>query len=874
MRHPILDLNVHERTLANGLRVLIGENHTAPVVSIVTYVKAGYFDEPDEVVGIAHVLEHMFFKGTTRRGVGEIARETKSAGGYLNAGTIYDHTSYYTALPSSSLEMGLDIQSDALRNSVIDAEELRRELQVIIQEAKRKLDNPHAVAGESLYETMFDVHRMRRWRIGTEAVLAGFTQAQVMAFYRRFYQPSNIILAVSGDVAPEHAFDLIAQRYGDMSDVPFSRDRGPAEPAAQRFRAREIEGDILQTYLEAGWHVPGPLDSAAPGLDVLAMILGLGRASRLFRHVRDRGLVSGISAGNYTPGELGVFTIGAELQPADTAAATDAIFAEVNALRSSLVDAEELQRAKNVLEARTLRRLETVEGQANLLAEWEALGGWRLAADFLESALATTREDVRRLAAEHLDPGRATLLVYRPRSAPPVIADTAALAERLAGARPDHALIPPAAVVAPVVSPTAAPRSRREKDDVFIYALPGGAQVVVKRRSGSPLVSMAIAGRGGVLHESAADAGITGMVARVSLKGTARRSAVQIAEETESLGGSISPAVGSDYFQWGLSLPARHLRAGFDILADVALHPSVPEAELETERKVALSDLEQVRDDMYRYPMHLFFQAAFGNHPYGYALAVVEKALRVHTRERVLEWHHERVRNSELWALFVGDVDPDVAARLAASALEAHHANGRVPPAAPAWPASPTEIVELRDKAQSGLVLGFPGPDRNHPDAYALQVLANAVSGLGGRLFDELREKRSLAYTVSAYPVARLQAGAFLAYIATAPEREEEARRALLEEFERMRAVPLEDEELERARRYTIGTWQLRGQTNSAQLADLAAALMLGRGVDELAEFEARIRAVTADDVRAAANRYFDPGRMVQGIVRGTGGGR
>src|SRR3982751_5333443 len=133
---------VQRRTLSNGLRVVVRRDTSAPVVAIVTYVNAGYFDETDDVVGIAHVLEHMYFKGTPTRGVGEIARQTKAAGGYLNAATIYDHTFYYAVVPSQGFAQALEIQADAYRNSSIDADELARELEVIIQEAKRKADNP------------------------------------------------------------------------------------------------------------------------------------------------------------------------------------------------------------------------------------------------------------------------------------------------------------------------------------------------------------------------------------------------------------------------------------------------------------------------------------------------------------------------------------------------------------------------------------------------------------------------------------------------------------------------------------------------------------------------------------------------------------
>src|SRR5437764_4117215 len=193
---------VRRTTLPNGLRVLVRRDRSAPVVAIVTYVSAGYFDETDDIIGIAHVLEHMYFKGTPARGVGEIAKETKALGGYLNAATIYDHTSYYTVLPSSAFAKGLAIQADAYANSLVDAEELRRELKVIIEEAKRKADNPGAVATETLYELLHDRHRIRRWRIGREPGLRELTREQLVGFYRNFYHPGNTVLSIVGDVDP------------------------------------------------------------------------------------------------------------------------------------------------------------------------------------------------------------------------------------------------------------------------------------------------------------------------------------------------------------------------------------------------------------------------------------------------------------------------------------------------------------------------------------------------------------------------------------------------------------------------------------------------------------------------------------------------
>lgn len=903
----------HERCLANGLTVLVREDHSSPVVAIVTHVKAGYFNEPDPVVGISHVLEHMYFKGTERFGAGEIARATKAVGGYLNAGTIYDYTTYYTVLPASVLEHGLEIQSDALKNSQIDPDELRRELLVIIQEAKRKLDNPRAVATESLYERMFDVHRIRRWRIGTEPGLRRLTREDVWRYYRELYRASNTILVIAGDVEADRAFELVERYYGDMPAGEAVRDLSPEEPERVGLRFHEMAGDIVQTHLAWGWPTPGTLDPDTPALDVLAVVLGQGRGSRLYRGVREAGWVTAIGASNYTPTELGVFSIAAELRPEDARGAIRATWSEIEALRRTGPGAAEVERARNLLEARMLRNLETVEGQAMLLARWQALGDWRLAGRYLDAILAATAEDLVRVAGEYLGLERSTLLVYRPQAAEP-LGWTAAEAEveaRLevgtvpagrgggAAARADAAgegagdgVGEGAEDAAGVPEPVAAGRAPSPRtvaarppgvggdvgveDGVHFYEFANGVRLAVRPRPSSPLVTFGVFFAGGSIRERPEEAGLTGLLARVSIKGTARRSAARLAEETEALGGSIVPAVGADMFYWTLSVPARYFAQGFEVLSDVVLHPSFPEPEFERERRIALSDLDRLRDDMYRYPLHLFLQGAFPDHPYGYPAAVLESVLTAADRSLLERWHRSQVLEARPWVVAVGGVEPDAVAAVVQSAMEPVQGLPAPPdPPPPAWPEGPREEAEHRSKAQTAFVLGFPGPERNHPDSYAFDVLSNAISGLGGRFFEELRSRRSLAYSVSAFPLTRVRAGAFVTYIATSPEREDEARRAILEELDRLAEETLAAEEVERAQEYTIGAWKIRGQTNTAQLGDIAAALVLGRGLSELRDFEERIRAVTPIAIREVYRRHYAPDRLIEGMVRGeaTGAG-
>jgi zinc protease len=418
----LLSFDATVRKLDNGLTVVIREDHSAQVVAIVTYVDAGYFDEPDHWVGISHVLEHMYFKGTSTRGPGGIAQETKAAGGYLNASTIYDHTSYYSVLPSSAFDEGLAIQSDALLNSLIDEAELARELEVIIQEAKRKLDNPAAVARETVFELLFDRHRMRRWRIGTEAELRTLKRQDVLDFFHGWYRGSSTVLVVAGDVATDTALAAVAQQYQHLRAGVVQRDRGPAEPPHHQFRWRELSGDVKQTRLEIGWRTQPTLHMDTPALDLLAVVLGQGRASRLYREVRDRGLASGVSAHNYTPTELGVFGVSAEVEPADTRNALRAIFRSITGVRDTITD-DEIARAQSMVEARMLRGLETMEGQANFLAEWQSAGNWRLGFQYLDRLLALDAHAIAAVAARYLVPEHAAVLAYRPANAAPIAAD-------------------------------------------------------------------------------------------------------------------------------------------------------------------------------------------------------------------------------------------------------------------------------------------------------------------------------------------------------------------------------------------------------------------------------------------------------------------
>src|SRR5688500_8576848 len=312
------------------------------------------------------------------------------------------------------------MQADAYANSAIDAAELSKELEVIIQEVKRKTDTPGALAVESLFELIHDAHRIRRWRIGHERGLRALTREALVGFYRNFYQPSNTILSIVGDFDSAQTMSRVSELYGSLPNASPVRNRGPAEPLHDDFRYREMSGDISQSQLVFGWRTPRTLHEDTAALDVAASLLATGRASRLYRALRERQLASSVTAYNYTPTELGVFVVHAETNPERTEEAAVAIAAQMRALVEDPIPSDDLERVRRVFEARWIRRLETMEGQANYLPEWEALGGWEIGEDYKAAFMSATAADVRRVAELYLTTERAGVVLYRPAASPAV----------------------------------------------------------------------------------------------------------------------------------------------------------------------------------------------------------------------------------------------------------------------------------------------------------------------------------------------------------------------------------------------------------------------------------------------------------------------
>ncbi|GIW52706.1 MAG: peptidase M16 [Gemmatimonadales bacterium] len=857
---------VTKEVLPNGLTLLLKPDPGLRTVAVVTHVRAGYFDEPDEWVGISHVLEHMFFKGTARRGPGELAREIQLLGGYLNAATSYEKTVYYAVLPAApgALEKALEVQADALLNCALDPAELAREIEVIVQESRRKLDSPAAVVAETLFAQLFRVHRIRRWRIGKEEELRRLKREDLEAYYRSRYTPQRTILCVAGCFTAAAAREIVLRLYGDWRPPAAQVPPGPAEPGERpEGKIAVLRGDVQRPLAAVGWRTVDALHPDSIPLDLCAVAVGSGRGSRLWRKLRKPGLATSVSASHFSPPEVGVFAISLEAQEEKLDAA---VLAALEVVQEGIrtLGAGDLERARALLANQWALRFETADGYAAALCEFEALGGYRLADEFYRRLMDTGAEEVASAASRYLDRQSVCGVVYLPpggRTAleerwPPAVSPVAAPDPELA--------VPVAAASRKVVR-----GERREwAGGVTHLALDGVDFLVLPvRRAG--LVSLGLFVPGMRNLESEHDAGISALTVRAALRGAGGMNADQLALAAERLGGVIGSSAGAEAVGWTITVPSAALPEAAELLRRVAREPHLEDADVEVERSVQVDAASRLRDDMFAYPVQQVLRLGFGTDPYGLPPLGDPEVLREMAPERVRDWWR-KLAAARAVAIAVGDLEAEALLEGLAPLAEWPRAEADSFRRDPA-PWNPGSASEERKKEQTALAMAFPAASAGSPDRFALDVMAALLSGLAGRLFKALRDTRGLAYTVTASPWLAVRGGAMITYVATSPEKENQAREAMLEELYRLGGGPIDGGELERARNYAAGLVQIARQRTRNLVSEMMEAWLNGF-LDRWDREPETLREVAAGEVADLARRIFREESRAEYAVRGRSG--
>lgn len=849
--------------LKNGLTVLLHPTSTAPVVACNVWVGVGSADEEPFEAGLAHVHEHMLFKGTANRGVGVIARDVEAAGGHINAFTSFDQTCYYIVMSSRFMDTGLDILSDAIRRSSFDPEELGRELEVIQEEIKRSEDNPARVASLQLFATAYREHPYRLPVIGTSESVASFGRQNVLDFYNKHYVPSNMAVVLAGDFELEEARAKIEQYFGDFEGPQYTSAPRAQESPQKELRAWSQARDIQQTHLRIGFHIPDALDDDIPALDLLSAVMGFGEASHLYQTIlRDRELVSDIYASAYSPRDAGLFIVAADYQlPEDGSfdheEVTRAVLEETFRFREMRVSKVDLERARTILESQAIYGKQTIENLAMKLGHYHMVTGDPLFEQKYYDKLArVTAQEIQQVARKYLTPQNATLVVLQPEVGPQI--DNAALQEQTYKA---FEIVSAEAIDAGISA---------DSEGFARIEFPDGPTLIVQEANSVATFALRGLALGGLRTETPETNGIGRLVGSLLTAGTTRRTAVEIAREGESMAASLGAISGRNTLGLAMTGLSRTFDAAFDLFADSLLNATMPDDEFQRERKLQLQDIKSRQDQPAAVNFDQFARAFFSPHPYSMSTLGTEETLKALTVEDARRNFARTIHPQNLVLSAVGDVHTDQAIQL----VERYFVHAEAPEKselnlpAPQPRTAPRLVVSDLEKQQAHITVGFNAPLLQSRENYALEVLYAVLSGQGGRLFYELRDRQSLAYSVYADRVPGLDASAFTLNIGTSPEKIEQALSGMILEMRKLHTEAITAEEIERAKIYLIGNHDIGLQKNSSRAMTFALDELYGLGYRRTLQYGDHISAVTADDIQKLVHTYFDLNTLVVSIVK------
>ena len=832
--------SAHKWILPNGLTIIVQEDHSAPVASVQAWCATGSIDEDQHLgAGLSHILEHMLFKGTKTRGKNVIAQKIQDVGGYINAYTSFDRTVFWIDVPKDGVTTALDILADAMMNSTLPPEEYQKEQEVIRREFAMGMDDPDRVAGLLLFSTAYQVHPYRFPVIGDIEIYNQLTQEQVMQYYKTRYVPNNLTFIIVGDVDAERVHQQLIDLFKPYPEKSLQPVFIPTEPPQLGRREVHQEFGTELSHLSLAWHIPAVTNPDVPALDLLSMILGEGRSSRLYRRIREEaGLAFRISAFSYTPGDPGLFGIDATVDPKKREGAEQLALQIVDQVKQSGVTADELTKAKKIMLSHHLGALTTMRGQASDVgSNWLLTRDLNFSRHYLDAVQKVTLDDIKRVAAQYLAENNLTVISLNPKGS---------LAAKTEG-------------------PKAAAAGEVQK-----FELSNGLRLLVREDPRLPLVATGAVFRGGLLAENPQDNGITHLMAKVLLKGTKTRTAEQIANEIEAVGGSISSESGNNSFGVSVDVMKPDLKLGVGLLSDVLLDATMPEKAIAREKEIQIAAIQQEEEQLTTVARNIMRQALFPQHPYALRSSGSVDTVQRLTQKDLFDFRDRYVvaKNGAIYVF--GDVKAAEVKQLVEQAL------GKMKPGAlaltdakPSTPLGKPETVESRkDKAQGVIMVGFRGASLSSPDRYALELIDEGSSDLGSRFFIRIREQMGLAYYVGASQMQGLVPGLFSFYLGTDPEKIEPVKTALLDEIHKLANEGLSAEELARAKKKLIGQQEIANQSNDAFGYHCALDEVYGLGFNYYKQLEHDVNAVTLENIKQVAAKYFRDQPYVLATVR------
>ena len=825
--------------LKSGLALLVKEKKDTPVVSCRISVKAGSIYEEEYLgAGISHYLEHVVSGGTTQiRSENENKEFLMKIGGASNASTSYDSTTYFIDTTNEHWETAASLLFSYITSCTFALPEILREKPVILQEFKLGENNPDKQLWHLFMATCYSDHPIRYPIIGYEHLFEKLTREDLQKYYNKRYQPQNIVFTIAGNIDGLDTLKKLINltknfKSSNIFEIPLHQEKPQLSP---RWVQQEHPASKL-TSMKIGFpSVSLSHDDVYP-LDVLAIILGSGKTSRLYKSLKDeQQLVLSASAFNWTPAfATGVFFFSINLQYENVTSTLEAIWDVIESVKKTGVTQEELDRAKHKVIANHIFSNQNAGNiGSNLTSSYMATGDPHFESNYVEEIKAVTLKDINRVAQHYFVKNKQNTAIMKP------------LNTQLA--------------TEPVVSETSYAKKPK------MITLDNGMKIILKKIDTHPIVDFRLFLKGGLRYEDSSQNGVSRFMASLLTRGTSTRSVLDIAEIIENIGGKLSASSANNTIAVSCSVLSEDVLTGLELLADVVLYPSFPPEEIEKIRKDILLAIEKQDQSWQQELMRYFKKNYFLDHPYKNDVLGTSESINSLTRTEIEDFYKKLFVPENMVLAVYGNFDETeikkeieaIFATLPKSSLPelkikketGQNIKGNL------------SVEKESDKYSASILLGFPGLTIYDEDKYTLSVIDAAISGIGfpsGWLHESLRgNEKNLVYFVHAFPRSGIDGGFFGVMTQTTLENYDQVLSIIRENINKLLTEGLTDEELESAKNMCITMHKLSLESPATQAYNSALNETLGLGFDYDEKYIEYINKVTKEDVRQAAVKYF-----------------
>lgn len=825
--------------LDNGQTVVVQEVKNNPIVTIDTWIKTGSIDEEDSNNGVAHFLEHLFFKGTKTHEPGEFDKILETKGAITNAATSKDFTHYYITIPSKDFDLAMDLHGDMILHPLIPRKEMEKERKVVLEEISKDLNSPTKIMQDNLNSMLYTTHPYKRKVIGRSDVIETITRDQVLSFYNKNYSPSNMVTVIIGDVDANHAIEKTKEAF----NAEYKKQTKTIYTKEAPLTKQQKKVEYLDT--ESGYMVIGfrgtPIDDKdSYALDVLATILGDGRSSVLNQVLKEKKRIAfSVDAGNSTFRDDGIFYISANYEPTKCKIVQDTIFNEIEKIQKNGVTDDQLKLAKNIIERSTYYSRESITNIATEIGYTMALtNDIKFYDTYLDNIKNVSKEDVKKVAEKYLGINRSAVSIVLPKSAKEV---------------PVASLTQQAPATAELVSENAQTQK---------YKLSDGATMLYTPNNVNDIIAISIYAKGGQLAEQ--KAGTANLTATAMMRGTKNYTSLELSQVLEDNGIKIQPSASADAFAINVLTTKDEYDKTLELLNEVVNNATFEDYEIDKVKTEKLNTIKRNKDVPLQRAIEEYRDLIYQNSPYSISSKILEKNIPNITKEDIINYYNSIFAPKNLVISINGNIDKDKTVqdlnnifkpKENAKNFDFAQYNSKIPTVT-----TPRQTIQKVPTTETAwILLGWQTNGvLNEKDYATLQVIDSLLgSGMSSRLFKDLREQEGLAYQLGSGYSPNVLRGSFLLYIGTNPQTLDKAKSGLFAEITRLKTEYVGDKELQDAKEKLLGNYVIGLETNLDKASNIGWYEASTRGYEFKDKYEKLINSVTDSDIIEIANKYF-----------------